>query len=721
MIALELDDLQRAAVDVPFDRCVAILGASGTGTTTTLALRAQRARMLFPDAAPLLAFDSNDLINFAWSWLRDDGYAGTALDDVAAASLFAQAARPFFALEWLELRDGSIDPEVAGARSPERFLASAFDLISKLRDALIAPDEFLRSCLSGAAAFYAKPPNFAHPQLLSDTKELYRNSLNVTPEELQRQYRREVDLAKILAKLYAEYCRLADSRQLLTRRDALDAAARRLSVDPPKAEALRVRLGYACIDNAHELRANDIALLRSIFGDDMGSVTFAGDPQSATGTFRGARPEAVFSKAHETIVLTQQHRSPPALDSACRQLAGSFEKTSLGSNQSAMTLFRAKTPALEVAYVAQAVAAHLADGARPNDIALIFRSVADVQPFQNALLELDIPFEIAGDYSLFTDRYALDGLALLWNIWDPFQHEWLLRTLTSPPLALSDASLAILSSEPENAQTSLFISEDDDAPTLRSRRWDPKRDVRLGWNVLRGDCDGSLNEFARMRVQHFRQRRLSWIEQLETLPIEALLELVWSEGLSRAGAVGSARAIAQQRALEHLKERLVDFAKSAPEATLGDVLTRAKSQALGVFDDSASPPDERCVQILSVDAARGREFAHVILPDACAGAFPRWYVADSFLYSPTFGMIPKENAGDACTARTAKFTYYMHYSKTRDHYNAQERRAFIYALRRATRTALITASGRATRGITAPEFFEELRSAKLPGTRVIGE
>jgi superfamily I DNA/RNA helicase len=118
---------------------------------------------------------------------------------------------------------------------------------------------------------------------------------------------------------------------------------------------------------------------------------------------------------------------------------------------------------------------------------------------------------------------------------------------------------------------------------------------------------------------------------------------------------------------------------------------------------------------MSIDAARGHEFDHVVLPNVRAGAFPRWYAPDAFLYSPSLGMIAKENAGDAVAARTAKFTYYMFRTKAREQYNKEERRAFVYALRRARRTALVTSSERSTRGITAPEFLTELQKAAIPG------
>ncbi|MEO6914009.1 MAG: 3'-5' exonuclease, partial [Candidatus Baltobacteraceae bacterium] len=121
------------------------------------------------------------------------------------------------------------------------------------------------------------------------------------------------------------------------------------------------------------------------------------------------------------------------------------------------------------------------------------------------------------------------------------------------------------------------------------------------------------------------------------------------------------------------------------------------------------------VRLMSIDAARGREFDHVIIPNVRAGSFPRYYVPDSFLYSPSLGMIAKDNVGEATTSRTAKFSYYMFATKARERYNKEERRAFAYALARTRSTVLITASERATRGINTPEFLSEIQAARLPG------
>jgi superfamily I DNA/RNA helicase len=279
---------------------------------------------------------------------------------------------------------------------------------------------------------------------------------------------------------------------------------------------------------------------------------------------------------------------------------------------------------------------------------------------------------------------------------------------------LSDASIYTLCTEPPDAQTVLF----EELPTeesARSGRWDPRRDLRLAWNVLRGDQDERLSAIGRERIERFRTNVERWRRMLTRMELPDFARLVWSEGLARAGAPASARAHYQQQMLAHLHDRITSFAQAHPDASLGEFLEYADARMESEFETWELNERPGSVRLLSIDAARGREFDHVIIPRARAGSFPRWYAPDAFLYSPSLGMIAKENVGDALAARTAKFTYYMFRTKARETYNKEERRAFVYALRRAKKTALVTACERATRGVAAPEFLAELQASRLPG------
>jgi superfamily I DNA/RNA helicase len=721
MIASELNEAARAAVDAPLEACTAITGVAGTGTTTALLARAERVPREHPAARPLVVPSQHRLDTLALEIVQRVNPAAHLVDDIDAESLFAQACAPLFALEWEELGEpaASLDPEVPGLRSPERFLEAAFRLVRKLRDATIAPEQFARISLERATEFYAKPPNFADPKLLIATKDSYRDSLGVDAAELQRQYRREIDLAKILGRVYTRYVELVDESAVMTARDAAIAATTLLRDDAELARTLRETYRFAFVDAAENLSTAELRLLQAIFGENLPGVTFAGDPSSATATFRGTPPNAAFALAAQRFELLEQHRSPLAIELACRALAHPRDPIVAQDVATHVRLYRASSVRDEAAFVAEAVASAIAAGTPPHETALLLRSVASVTPYETALLDRGIPVAISGDWNVFSDRRALDALALLWNVVDPFRHDWLLRTLGNPAFGLSDASLATLCSEPPNPQRPLFALDDEAAPTVRASRWDPKRDLRLGWNVVRGDQDASLGDDARERLLRFRGLREGWVAALELEPFEAFVRRVWREGLAREGEAGSARERTQVLVLERLIRRLSAFLANAPDAVVAEALDYARRRGTSALESCEDDRAGGFAQISSIDAASGRSYDLAIVANVRAGSFPRWYVPDAFLFSPRYGMIPKENAGGGKAARTAKFSWYMHQSKARDKYNDGERRALAYALRRAKRDVLITTSGSPTRGITAPEFFEDLRNARLPGSQVV--
>ena len=380
-------------------------------------------------------------------------------------------------------------------------------------------------------------------------------------------------------------------------------------------------------------------------------------------------------------------------------------------------LHRAPSRAAEAAFVAKRVREWLDAGAKQERIAVLFRSIRHVEVYESALLDRDVNVVTGGDANVFADRRALDAQAVLWNAVDPFRHDWMLRTLGNPALGLADSSLALLCMEPPNPQTPLFVFDEIPAPTQRAARWDPKRDLRLGWNVVRGEQDGTLSPLARERLQRFRTLREGWVTALRELPFEEFARIAWHEGLAREGAPGSARAAAQQLVLKRLLARLAAFARESGGATAGEILEYAQRRVASDLEACEDDDGDAGVRLLSVEAARGREFDRVVVADVHAGAFPRWYSPDAFLYSPRLGMIPKENAGDARASRTAKFSYYTHKNKTRERYNERERALFAYALRRARTCALVTAPQPPTKGVAAPEFLEELRRMQPPGTQ----
>jgi superfamily I DNA/RNA helicase len=724
---VDLDAEQTAAIDAPrAGGTVAITGTAGTGKTFTLVRRALRlaaeanpdailvsapsdagvarlrALLRARDAGPAIVCASlGDIALDVLRAIRGPGAQIEAIDDVRASRHFEQAGAQLFSLEWTELVSAEIDPEITGMRTPERFSAAAYRLIRKLRASLISPEDFKALGLRGAAAFYGQPPNLASADLLLETPAKYRDSLRAGPEELERQRLREVDLVKILTRLYTSYVDTLVHNGCLTPTDAVYEAALALRKRPDVRASEARRFAAILIDDAQDLTLGQFALVEGLAQAGLANVTLAGDDaQSTRGFATGARGSENFKRAARPVVLTASHGAAPAL----ALLAGR-------AAPEAFALYRADTMRDEARYVASEVARLIASGTPPPEIAVITRNLRCAHVYIDALLARDVPLGAQGAASLYDFPAVRDALGALWSAVDPFRHDYLLRTLQAPWMRLADASLAVLCADATDPQPVLFVVEGDDAEATGGRRWDRRRSLRLGRNVTRGDVDADLPDDARERLAAFRQARERHERAARILEPADLARLIFDETIL-ATVTGDARGRFTRGLVARLQTEIDAYFAREPLASLEDFLTEAELVAASEDDLLVLPPapgETDVVRVLDVEAAKGENFAAAFVIDVRAGAWPRYYVPEAFLFLPSAGMVPKENVGDARAARTAKFTYASFRFKVREKYNAEERRALLCALTRARDYLSISASGRATRGASTPEILEELR------------
>jgi superfamily I DNA/RNA helicase len=650
----------------------------------------------------------------AFAIVTDGALAGGLAPDIERLEpdeieeIFERAAAPLFSAEWAEYLGADIDPEISGLRTPDRFASAVLRLIVKLRDAGISPDTMLAHALRGASAFYGKPPNFADPGLLFATKDEYRSSLLVGPAELERQHRREIDLAKIVAKLYRSYIDELVRHGCLSAGDAVAEATRLLGEQPPLAAAYRERLAFAIVDDAHDLRSGEVRMLQALFGAKLRAVTFAGTLQSAIHNFAGARPEATFKLATTTIELPAGTLVPPAIAACAHAIAtGSVAPQTVAAAE--VRVHRAADRDAEVAFVTQSVAGLIAAGTPAARIAVVHRTARTLAAYEDALVDAGVPVALYGDIDLLARPEAGDALAALWVAVDPYRHAWLLRMLALPMLALGDITLGALCGEPANPQAVLFplpVAEPEG-----DRRWDRRRDVRLAMNVLRGERDHDLSPLARERIVAFRERRSAWAAHARDAGTSAARAIVEDAGLYAARPnETTARAARRAFIVDAVLALIGRYAARHPGGPLEDALEMLARIAPAERGPLVHGRDGTGVFAGSIDRIGPRRFDHVFAVDARAGSFPPYYVPDAFLFSPSHGMVPKDAAGDAPAGRTAKFTWYSHQTKLKEAYAREHRRLLALAMSRADAGVTVSASGRATRGIGAPEFAAELRA-----------
>ncbi|GAC1631120.1 MAG: hypothetical protein NVS4B5_21350 [Vulcanimicrobiaceae bacterium] len=209
-------------------------------------------------------------------------------------------------------------------------------------------------------------------------------------------------------------------------------------------------------------------------------------------------------------------------------------------------------------------------------------------------------------------------------------------------------------------------------------------------------------------MRAFRAARERWVAATRTHALGEHARLVLEESILATGGT-NARGRFERGLVDRLLADIDAFERRSPLASLGDYLVATERLARAEADLLRVEPRARdAVWVVDVETAKGRSFEAAFVVDLRAGAWPRYYVPDAFLFSPSIGMVPKDNVGDATAARTAKFTYAMYRQKFREKYNAEERRAFYVAATRARTRLYLSASGRPTRGVSAPELLAEI-------------
>jgi superfamily I DNA/RNA helicase len=233
--------------------------------------------------------------------------------------------------------------------------------------------------------------------------------------------------------------------------------------------------------------------------------------------------------------------------------------------------------------------------------------------------------------------------------------------------------------------------------------------VRLATNVLRGERDADLSPLAAERVAAFRIRRARWAAHARDAGARAAAAIVADAGLEAPRPGESSARTARRAALVAELLRLIDrYALRFPGATLDDALAMLERVAAAERGPIAGEAAGRGAFVGAIGRIGPRRFDHVFVVDVRAGSFPPYYVPDAFLFSPQFGMIPKDAAGDGTASRTAKFTWYSYHAKLREAYAKEHRRMLALALLRADRSVTVSASGKPTRGIGMPELASEL-------------
>lgn len=483
-----------------------------------------------------------------------------------------------------------------------------------------------------------------------------------------------------LLELVARYRAAKRSRDLFDFSDQIALSAELATTRPEVGALLREEFRVVLLDEYQDTSVAQRLLLSGLFGGGTGhAVTAVGDPCQAIYGWRGASvanlddfPEH-FPHADGTpatrLSLSENRRSGGRLLDLANGLAEPLRAMHEGVEalRPAPGAERAgfvrcallETHAEELEWLGDSVAHLVRTGTEPGEIAVLCRSAADFARIQAVLVARDVPVEVVGLSGLLHLPEVADLVAVCEVLQDPGANASLVRLLIGPRWRIGARDLALLGRRARllvGRSTSDAEADPDERLAAAVEGVDPAEIVSLA-DALETFLDGAgqsddglpFSAEARVRFAHLAQELRDLRRSLADPLMDVLHRVLAATGLEvELSASPHALAARRRETLSNFMDVAAGFAALDGEATLLAFLAFLRTAAQyekGL--DHALPGGENTVKVLTAHKSKGLEWDVVVVPDLCAGSFPKEKAPES--WTSYAKVLPYALRGDAPT------------------------------------------------------------------------
>jgi ATP-dependent helicase/nuclease subunit A len=395
---------------------------------------------------------------------------------------------------------------------------------------------------------------------------------------------------------------------------------------------LRTELHALLVDEFQDTDPIQAEILELLAGDELsaGRLFLVGDFKQSIYRFRGAQP-GLFHQFRERfpqagrLSLQDNFRSTSRLidffnaffDGAFPGKGHTLRVGGSGhphSGEPAVEFLWASDPSpgakepvferrrTEARWIAHVLASRLAGGwkvrdmtteelrtAEPGDVTLLFRTLKDAAPYEQALADRGLDYHVVGGSAFFAQQEVLDLINLLSVLEDPFDELALAGALRSPFFCVSDNGLYWLA-------------------TARG-------DIVRGFEEWR-QLD-ALSPTDRSRVGRAHDCLTQWRARKDREPIATLVDRVLVESGYEAALSGEFLG-ARKRANARKLVRMARPYDVQGGFTLGDFVARLRADwNKPPREEQAATNDEEApaIRLMTIHQAKGLEFPIVIVPD----------------------------------------------------------------------------------------------------------
>jgi DNA helicase-2/ATP-dependent DNA helicase PcrA len=369
------------------------------------------------------------------------------------------------------------------------------------------------------------------------------------------------------------------------------------------------RFRYLLVDEFQDTNGAQLELVRQLAGERR-NVCAVGDDDQCIYGWRGAevrnilRFEEAFPGATE-VRLEQNYRSVPAVLEAAHGVVSQLPErrakklwtAAVGGQKVSLVVLPGEDD--EAAYVARAIEQRLAHGARPDDLAVLYRTNGQSRPFEEAFRAKGIGYEVVGGTEFFDRREVRDVLAYLRVLANPADEVSLLRIINVPARGIGDVTVEHLVGHAR--ERGMHVADVLDAPASVP----------------------GLTPGAARAVHEFSQLIHQTRARLKREPLSAvtrsLLGQIGFEAAARASTTSAAAVDRRLAGVEGILGSLEQYERR--EGKRSDLLTYLNRLSLDTREEEDSPRPAQ-VSLLTLHGAKGLEFRTVFLVGMEEGFLP---------------------------------------------------------------------------------------------------
>jgi DNA helicase-2/ATP-dependent DNA helicase PcrA len=595
---------QRAAIEHAGGPLL-VVGGAGTGKTHVLAerfawLATEAPERLAPESILVLAY-SRDAADELRERLEDRLAGG--YEELAVTTFQSFCAR----LLHDEALEAGLDPFATPVAPADR-LAMLLERIDELplrhHDLRGNPSALLGSVVGRIDRLKA--------ELVSS--EDYAAWAATIPDEVEAD-RARAAREREFAAIYAAHDRMLADAGTLDYGDLVLQAFRLLRERPHVRARVVGRWRHVLVDELQDTNFAQGLLLRGLAGEH-GNVTAAGDDDSSIHRFRGAatknlvRFRSEWPGATEVRLETSMRAGARLLQASAAVVEPIEERLPkpVAAREDAppgdVAFWRCATERAQAQAVAAEVERLIARGeAAPEDICVLVRSVrGEGQAVGLAFEERAVPYHLSGAAAFFQRAEVRDLLAWLRLLVDPGDAGAVVRALARPPVELRAIDLARVTQIARRRKLDMVAAL---SAALESPQIPPE---------------------ARDRITHFLRLHRGAAEAIDsTRPDLYVHRLVERLGIRRQMLFAASTEVVERLVnLAKFAELASAYVRRTPQATAREFARSIAAVAdAGLREEEATAGEHpRGVQVMTMHAAKGREFGHVYVLGLMAARMP---------------------------------------------------------------------------------------------------